>query len=450
MRNKKWIIVAFLIFMVIQTMVAGCSKRDESTQEKIKPENTPQGFEGVITLWDFPKWANSKGNRFYWIEDMIEGFEKKHPGVFIELRKLTWEDGPFELQAAISSGTQPDIACISGNINFSWYETIEPLDEYLSSQDVADFHKGALEVVKHNGRIWGLPFYMTTHIMFLNLGIFKERKVEPPKDGIWTWEEFIAKLKKLTYDRNKDGRNDVYGFHSFIKEGYYNLWGIVMSDGACPLSSDLNSFTFHYPEAIDGLKKLSSLVNVYKVTHPDFGKATPEEAWTAFAAERKVAVYPAGSWAVKALLEKQKEGEGFEFDVAYYPVGKLGMPNIIHPGVASYVVFKQKDEKKRKLCIEFVKEITSTEQQKNLHLYGVFPARKSTGNIYINSPYMKRIQQNLEYTMPPPGHPRWREIEAIVQEEIRRVLLGEKEPEGAMNDAKKRIDIILGSGHKVD
>ena len=35
-------------------------------------------WQGVITLWDFPRWPDENGNRFGWIERKISEFEKSH------------------------------------------------------------------------------------------------------------------------------------------------------------------------------------------------------------------------------------------------------------------------------------------------------------------------------------------------------------------------------------
>lgn len=57
--------------------------------------------------------------------------------------------------------------------------------------------------------------------MLLNLDLFEERGVEPPANGDWTWDEFFAAAEKLTFDRDNDGKTDVYGFSTYILPGYY-------------------------------------------------------------------------------------------------------------------------------------------------------------------------------------------------------------------------------------
>ncbi|QSQ10336.1 Multiple sugar-binding protein [Koleobacter methoxysyntrophicus] len=441
MLTRKAMAIFLVIMIVFSLYITSCNNKNGVGQQREDTEK--REWQGIITIWDFPRWPDEKGNRFHWIQEKIKEFEKENPGIFIELRKLDWENGVFELNAALSSQTYPDIVPNALNYIYVQQGYVEPVEEYFSKEELRDFYKSALDALTYDKRIWGFPVFMTTYAMFLNLDIFRERNVEPPQDGIWTWDEFVTKLKKLTFDRDGDGKTDVYGFHSFIKEGYYNLWGIITSDGALPFSDDLTQFTLHYPEGVSGLEKLVDLVNKHKVTPPEFGKDGPNEAWGAFAENKKIAVYPAGSWAVKVLADKQKEGKGFNFGIAGYPVGKLGMPNIIHPCVGGYMLLKQENEKKREACVKFLKRITSPEEQKRFKDYGVFPARKSAGNLYIDNPYFTRIQEMLGFTTPVPNHPLWHKIEPILQREIRKAVLGEKAAKQALEDAKVEIEMLL-------
>ena len=176
---------------------------------------------------------------------------------------------------------------------------MEPTDSYYSKEELKDFYKTALDAVTYDNHIWGFPMFMTTYAMFLNLDIFKEKGVEPPFEGIWTWDEFVDKLVKLTYDKKSESKTDIYGFHSFVKEGYYELWGILTSDGASIFSDDLTEFTLDCPEGVSGLEKLCDLAKKHKVTPPEFGEEDPYNAWSAFAEEQRIAVFSAGAWLLK-------------------------------------------------------------------------------------------------------------------------------------------------------
>ena len=433
---KKILIVFCIIFILFET---ACN----FPRFKEKQLSEDDEWQGIITVWDFPRWADEKGNKFHWMEEKIREFERENPGVFIELRKLNWENGTFEINAALSSDTYPDIVPNVVSYNYVLRGYVEPTDSYYSKEELKDFYKTALDAVTYDNHIWGFPMFMTTYAMFLNLDIFKEKGVEPPFEGIWTWDEFVDKLTKLTYGKKTESITDIYGFHSFVKEGYYELWGILTSDGASIFSDDLTEFTLDCPEGVSGLEKLCDLAKKHKVTPPEFGEEDPYNAWSAFAEEQRIAVFPAGAWAVKVLNENKKMGKGFNFDVAGYPIGQSGMPSIIHSGVGGYVLLKQDNNMKRELCVNFLKKITSPDEQKNLKYYGVFPARKSAGNLYIDNPHMIKIQEMLGFMSPVPNHPLWDKIEPVLQREIKKAILGEKTSSKALEDAKNEIEMLL-------
>src|SRR4030095_14787560 len=43
------------------------------------------------------------------VAPIIAEFEKQNPGVHVEVEQLTWATGLEEIQAALASGTQPDV-----------------------------------------------------------------------------------------------------------------------------------------------------------------------------------------------------------------------------------------------------------------------------------------------------------------------------------------------------
>ncbi|HHY13495.1 MAG TPA: sugar ABC transporter substrate-binding protein [Thermoanaerobacterales bacterium] len=436
--SKKILVIVCIAFILLGT---SCSLLNREKNELTREDE----WQGIITIWDFPRWADEKGNKFYWLQQNIEEFERENPGVFIELRRLDWENGAFEVNSALLSNTYPDIVPNVVDYEHVLKGHVEPIDKFLTKEDYKDFYQISLDSVTFDGHIWGFPMFITTYAMFINLDIFNERDIEPPEAGIWTWDEFVDKLVKLTYKMGSNDTNEleIYGFHTFIKEGYYEPWGFLTSDGGTIFNDDLTEFTLCSPEGISGLTKLADINRKYKVTPPEFGDDDPYEAWSKFAEKQKVAVFPAGSWAVKVLNDKKKNGEGFNFDVAGYPIGDLGTQSIVCSGVGGYMILKQDNDVKKKLCADFLKKITSAEEQMELEHYGVFPSRKSAGNLYIDNPHMTKINEMLGFMMPIPNHPLWDKIEPLLQSEIKDAVKGEKTPFDALNDAKREIELLL-------
>ncbi|MFZ5351734.1 MAG: ABC transporter substrate-binding protein [Bacillota bacterium] len=391
-------------------------------------------WRGVITIWDYPRLNFNTGSRYGWIRKKIREFEKNNPGVYIDFKELDWNSGPTLLKAAEKTGALPDIAPVGSDFYYISRGVLEELDGYISIEDKNDFLENVLETTVHNGKQYGLPWMMTGYTMLLNTNIFNDRGVALPEEGSWTYDQFLEAMKQLTYDNNNKGGPDIFGFNSFIAPGYYNCFGIILSDGAQIIDKDTGRYCFDYPEAVSGIKKLWELKHVHKVTHPEFGAMSESEAWTAFL-KGKTAVYTAGSWAVPYLRTIQGNHD-LSFAVANFPAGKAEIPVNIGAQVCSYAVFKQEDEYKRQKCVEFIKYLTSADKQGELVDYGYFPVRKSGQNLYINDKEMFLIQQSLKYFETLPKLYNWDDIDLVLQSRLKAAINNEITIEQAVQEMK--------------
>lgn len=409
-------------------------------------------WKGEIVLWDAPRWAKADGtDQFHWMKGKIAEFEKAHPGVKIKLIETPWAQLGDKLNVAIAGRNWPDVAPIDisgGTIKIAHLKqgVVEPLDAFFTKEELKDYYPAALESYMYKGKLYGVPNSMTVHAMLLNLDIFKERGVEPPKNGRWTWDEFVDKMQKLTFDRNKDGKIDVYGFSTYIQKGYYEAWPFLLMDGARPLTSK-GLFGFNRPEAISALEKLAALKYKYKVTPMEMGTANPGGTFQAFAnpQQRTVAVSPWASWAI-ATIQTNPKYKMDNFMVAEYPIGKSGKPITIG-GSGGFIIFKQQSKEKLAVVAEFVKSITTAEEQyimaKN---YGTFPARFSAAKMdpFKGNVQMKRASEMLEFAITVPRHPDWALIDDRIQAQLQLVFSGSKTPAEAMKAANNHILQYLG------
>jgi multiple sugar transport system substrate-binding protein len=393
-------------------------------------------WRGVITVWDYPRLNTTNGTKLSWMTAKIKQFEKLHPGVYIDFKELDIDSGDTLLKAAASTGAYPDIAPIGSDYYFISKGLLEELDSYITEIEKVDFLPSALESASYRGHIYGLPWMMTTYTLLLNTQIFNERNVPLPQDGSWTYEQFVEALKQLTYDTNRRKGPDVYGFNSYIEPGNYNLYAFLMSDGAEVVNSDWKRYEFHGPQALSGLQRLWALKNTHKVTPESFGEMSSGQAWASFI-NGKVAVYPAKSWTIPYL--RNLSNRNFEFTVANYPTGSEEVPISIGDSVCSFGVFKQKDDKKREICIEFVKFLTAAEGQEELKNYGYFPVRKSGENLYQNDKEMSIVQKSLSYVEPLPRIQDWEQVDLILQSRIKAAINNELSPDKALEEAKQVV-----------
>ncbi|SDZ21322.1 carbohydrate ABC transporter substrate-binding protein, CUT1 family [Proteiniborus ethanoligenes] len=431
------ILIAFIVMWPLNVFIYEPARLEEINNKKT------EAWKGVIQLWDFPRVDSKTGSRYGWIQDKIRKFERQNPGVFIELTPLDWKKGPIKLEVALKTDNLPDIAPIGTDYLYMDGSILEPLDEYFTESEIKEFKYLAMSAVTKDEKMWGVPFMMTTYSLFLNVELFKQRGVELPLDGNWTYDEFVEKMKALTWDENNDGKLDYFGFISPIKPDYYNLWGIILSDGAHIVNEE-GKYSFFGEKAVSGLQKAIDLKEKHNVTPESFGICDENEAWDLFFNKKKVGVYPTGSWAAKTLLESYSSGEGFEYMAANYPIGDRRIPISLNNSVSAYGVFKQEDEGKLQMCIKFLKFITQENHQRELERLGVFPAKSNIDDIYINDANMKKIEDCLSYTMSLPKHKKWKEIDRILQTQIRLAILGDKTAEEAIEEARKQVIQLSG------
>jgi len=402
-------------------------------------------WKGIITVRDYPRLDISTGYKYSWITKKIKEFERSNPGVFIEFKPLDSEFGHIELDTAIKTNSYPDIAPVGTNFEIISKGILEPLDEYLTKEEIEDYKAQAISAVQYQNKIWGIPYMMESYCLFLNLDLFNQIGVTPPQDGNWTYEEFLKSLKQLTHDKDGDGKADTYGFNSYIMPNSYNTWGIILSDGGEIVDYKTGRYKFYGKDAVSGLKKLVDLKLIHKVTPEDFGINNPRGAWKSFAVDKKIAVYPGKSSLVNSLKALNNVGKGFNFGVANYPIGEEGIPISAGNTVTAYGIFKQEDKAKLKMCVKFLKHLVDDESQSELYKQGVFPVKKSAGEIYKNDKLMSSIEKSLYYSKPIGMHSKWILIDDILQSQIRMAILGKKTSEEAIMDAKQRIEQELSS-----
>jgi multiple sugar transport system substrate-binding protein len=423
------ILISFIIFWSVYIYYNDVDSIGEKEEESYK---------GIITMWDYPRFNLKTGTKYQWLQDRIRKFENENPGVYIRLEPMEWDEGAQKIEQAMETDELPDIIPLGSD--FFIPEHLEPLNDYFEDEELDEFREGTIEAVMYNDTMVGVPFMMTTYVMYLNLDIFREKGVDPPYDGNWTYEEFIEKAEELTYDSDNDGLIDHFGFMSYIKPNYYNLWGIILSDGAKIYDYKKDCYCFYGDEAISGLNKIVKLKTEYKVVPDYFGIIDENESWDMFINQKNVAIYPEGSWALRVLNNMKKNGKGFNYGVANYPVSNSREPVSLSSGVGAYSILKQDDPKKRDMCIKFLKFIINDENQNSLEDLGVFAKNKAIDDMYKDDNNMKKIEESLDYVQIVPRNENWNKIDDIIQYQIKLAIIGEKSSEEAIEDAQKQVE----------
>ncbi len=454
----RFLLLLFLCFLIL---FPACRKQDTGKM--------------VIEVWDFPR-PGPHGVATYakdhWENQLLEEFQRMHPQVEIRFTRLSWTKGEQKLDISVMGNTPPDVA--GSAMKFAYVERglLEPIDTYLTPQDREDYYPGILEAFTYKGHIWAWPWYATVYTMVLNKDIFAERGVELPADGIWIWDEFVEKMQRLTFDRDGDGKIDVYGVGFNVMPGNNEAWAIIYGEGGRPLSSDGTSFTFDSPQALGGIQKLIDLEHKYHVALPNTGGLTQDNTWTLFSSPPgRTAVTCQGTWAISNLVKTNKtraennakylaQGKAdmvrplMNFAVACFPIGSSGQLLTASPGVGNWVVFRQEDPQKRRLCMELARFLTNGRNQQYCRYMGTFPSRRSTGDLYADDPersqYMRVVQQALPNMVIRPFHPLWQKIDERIARQMQLTMLDRKTVQEAMATAGQEVEKLLAGSQSGD
>ncbi len=392
------------------------------------------GFKGTLQYWALnyqPDGANQTGKL---TDAAIAAFTKANPDIKVEVTGYTGDQAGFtKLTQAVQGGQAVDVFRLPSDILPLLVQDglVASIDEFLTEEDRQDIYPNLLQAVSIEGKAYAWPLWVPPVGMYLNLDIFKEKGVEPPKAG-WTYEEFVEIAKKLTFKR--DNGDQVYGYTAVIDPGVVNSWPIILGDGGLPLSPDNKKYTFDSPEAISGLQKLVDLAQVHKVTPPDFGSQTGQDIATGFKEKKVYAMYSEPSGASSGY-----KADNVNFDVIPMPIGKSGKP-VTAGGIGLISVAASDDQTKLQAAMDFARYLTSAQVGQDVQGYYLAPgARKS---VQVSDPIDKFVPF-VENTYITPIIAEWPQIRTIIHPQIQNAVLGQIKPEEALKAPAAEINGIL-------
>lgn len=176
MKKKKITAVLMAATMTVG-LLAGCgsSSSDENG-----------GKSGKVEL-DFFQMKNEAKSVY---DEIIAKFEEENPGVTIN--QISPADSETVFLTNISTGDIPDIMSIYPAE--AAYQSImdEGIMADMTDEDVlSNAEEKAVEMCKHNDKVYAMPFALSSFGIFCNKDMFEEQGLELPQ----TWEELINACK---------------------------------------------------------------------------------------------------------------------------------------------------------------------------------------------------------------------------------------------------------------
>ena len=251
--------------------------------------------EGVTTV-TLSGWQ-SNPNEKQLLEQVLNRFESHHPNIKVK-HEIINDQYMDVIKTRLIGDAAPDIFYLDAFEAplLMKYGVLEPLNSYINEQfDLADFQSSLLKAFQWQGQLYGLPKDFSTLALFYNKIAFKESGIQqPPK----SWNELRKDSKKLTIDKNRDGRKEQYGLglSPELSRQYFMMTAfggrLVDKNGKAILAS---------PESLKGLQLV---IEQYR---KDKSSAQPSDVGANSGSEMfgqgKAAMVIEGSWAIPYLKE---------------------------------------------------------------------------------------------------------------------------------------------------
>ncbi|TCS83085.1 ABC transporter substrate-binding protein [Tepidibacillus fermentans] len=376
MKTKKFLLTMLSLFLLLSTVLFGCSS--SSTSES-------KGSEKQVTLDIFQFKVEFKDQ----FEQVAKQYENQNPGVKINITTVGGgEDYGVALKSKFASGEEPAIFNVGGPQDVADWEA--KLADLSDTKAAAQALEGTLDGVKKNGQILGLPYNQEGYGLIYNKKIFAKAGINP--ENIKTYSDLENAVKKLEANKSSLGIDAVFAFPA--KETW--VTGLHLSNVflAPEFNSNVvNAFNaktveFKYGNAMKKLVDLQNKYSVQPTVSLDYSKQVEELFSTG-----KVAMIQQGNWVYNSIADIDPELA--EKNIGLLPIPVEGFKEDSIPvGVPMYwAVNKNKDQKVVAEAKKFLDWLYTSDEGKDIVLnkFKFIPAYKGYDSSKISDPLSKEI-----------------------------------------------------------
>ncbi|MDR0366613.1 MAG: sugar ABC transporter substrate-binding protein, partial [Bifidobacteriaceae bacterium] len=354
---------------------------------------------GDVTL-TYGVWAQDET-----MQQLIDAFEAKNPGIKVELTVDPWTEYWTKLQVGAEGGTAPDAFWMLAD-RFQVYADggqLLPLDEAIAEAgiDMSVYPQALVDLFNYDGKQFGLPKDFDTIGLWYNKAMFDAAGLEYP-DETWTWKDVQEAAPKLT-----DQANGVYGIAAPLnrQEGFYNT---IPQAGGYVISEDGKKSGFDDPKTQAGLQYWIDFIE--QGSSPTLQQMADTEAVAMFENEM-VAMYYGGSFYAARFYENAALRA--KVDVTVLPQGEQRATVINGIQNVGYANTKHPEELKKFLLFLGSEEAARIQAESG----AVIPAYNNTQTAWVESMPEFNLQAFLDetaYAVPYPvsaNTPVWNEFE---------------------------------------
>lgn len=401
--------VRFVLVFLTIVLSSACGGSDESTSDK------------RIRFWHF--WSEPSQRAA--LERVVRAFEKE-TGATVEMTELSWNDGKAKLLAAFSSNTAPDVVELGSDWVAQFSSAGVLMELPGDSSAIARFVDFSVPSGQWNGRTYAYPWIVDTRVWFANKALLQ-------KSGKTALPQTLTDLLRSAEAIQNEGASGVGTNGPDANRLYKKILPLMWTFGGDVLDNR-------------GKPVINSAANVqaleFYIACSRTGIIETQRQIDAAFVQGSVGFWNSGSWLISKLASSNVAFETFTMP------GVEGRPGISFAG-GEYLA-ASRSSKQGVLARQFIRYMSSGKNAvtfcTSVNEAG-FPAERAyfTDSSLIRIPAKAVFARQLESARMTPVHPRWLDIQAVLEEAVVEALYGKKTAEAALNSAQDRLLEITGS-----
>lgn len=371
-----------LVTALLLLLIAGCSGGSDDRE--------------VVRFW-------AMGREGEVVAELIPEFERLHPGIRVDLQQIPWTAAHEKLLTAFAGRVTPDVA----QLGSSWVPelvalgALEPLDRRIAGSQIVkpnDFFPGGWAGNDINRRIWGIPWYSDTRILFYRSDLLRDAGFAEMPDNWGDWVRAMRAVKQ---------RGNPRDFAIFLPINEYEpLLAFALQQPDPLLRAGGRYGNFQSPGFVRASNFYLELFNQELAP-----RATNTQISNIYAefAKGRFAFIITGPWNIGEFESRMPPGRQDDWMTAPLP-GPNG-PGLSIAGGSSLAIFARSERKPAAWkLIEYLSQPAI--QLRFFELTGDLPPRRSvwTAPKLADNAYAKAFREQLERTKAPPPVPEWERI----------------------------------------
>lgn len=438
---KKTGAAAMLLLALVSA--AGCGgaggtdgRQGDNEASKALNEGKAFDYDQAATLTFF---GNIGVPDSYFTDYIEPHVKRKFPNVTLKYASDAVKDN--KMDNFVASGTVPDIILTTnGNlikyIDLGVMRSLDPIAK-TNGIDLGVFRDDmtlTLRAYSDQGELYALPWTFGTSALFYNKDIFDRFGVAYPKDGMtWDSPELKALVEKMSRtDGGVQYRGLEINMSSLIGQNQLSLPFVNAQTNKAAVNTD------DWKQLIDTFKSFYDIAGNRK---PDTATYDGQKS---FIEERNVAMW-VGNAVYPRLIDMEKKGQGFNWDIVSVPTFKQAPETTIQYGGALYGISSTGGNPD--LAMHIISLLASAEVQIEGGKLLRYPTLKAVdvkeafgkGESFLDSRNMKSL--HLTKIAPTPKPTFYDSIaKTVLNGKVNEVLNGRKDTNTALREAEEEIN----------